>query len=61
MCKVLGLRFLYYKIMIFLKIFFGLGPELETNQASQPPAPLCPPNLAQKDKEWIKVRSKWKC
>jgi hypothetical protein len=39
----------------------GLGPELETKQASQPIAPLCPPNLARKDKEWTKVGSKWKC
>ncbi len=35
--------------------------ELETDQISQPPAPPCPPNLAQKDKEWMKVGSKWKC
>jgi len=41
--------------MIFLKIFFGLGPKFETDQASQPPAPPCPPNLARKDKEWTKV------
>ncbi len=39
----------------------GLGPELEPEQASQPLAPLCPPNLAWKDKEWMKVGSKWKC
>ncbi len=39
----------------------GLGPELETEQASQPPALICPPNLARKDKEWTKVESKWKC
>jgi hypothetical protein len=39
----------------------GLGPELEPEQASQPLAPLCPPNLARKDKEWMKVGSKWKC
>jgi len=39
----------------------GLGPELETEQASQPLALLCPPNLAWKDKEWTKVGSKWKC
>jgi hypothetical protein len=42
-------------------IFFGLGLKLETDYTSQPPAPLCPPNLARKDKEWMKVRSKWKC
>jgi hypothetical protein len=39
----------------------GLGSELETEQASQPPALICPPNLARKDKEWTKVGSKWKC
>ncbi len=39
----------------------GLGPELETEQAFQPLALLCPPNLVRKDKEWTKVRSKWKC
>jgi len=39
----------------------GLGLELETEQASQPLALLCPANLARKDKEWTKVRSKWKC
>jgi hypothetical protein len=39
----------------------GLGPELETKQASQPLALLCPPILAWKDKEWTKVGSKWKC
>ncbi len=39
----------------------GLGPELETEQTSQPLALLCPPNLARKDKEWTKVGSKWKC
>jgi len=39
----------------------GLGSELETEQASQPLALLCPPNLAWKDKEWTKVGSKWKC
>jgi hypothetical protein len=41
--------------------FLGLGPELETKQAFQPLALLCPPNLAWKDKEWTKVGSKWKC
>jgi hypothetical protein len=40
MCKVLGLGFFYYKIMIYFLIFFGLGLELETDQAFQPPAPL---------------------
>ncbi len=41
--------------------FLGLGPELETKQASPPLALLCPPNLVRKDKEWTKVGSKWKC
>jgi len=39
----------------------GLSPELETEQVFQPLALVCPPNLAHKDKEWIKVGSKWKC
>ncbi len=56
-----GKDFFYYKIMTFLKIFFGLGSEHENNQASQPSAFTCPPNKAQKDKEWMKVGSKWKC
>jgi len=34
---------------------------LETKQAFQALALLCPPNLARKDKEWTKVGSKWKC
>ncbi len=41
--------------------FLGLGPELEIEQASQPLALLCPPNLVREDKEWTKVGSKWKC
>jgi len=41
--------------------FLGLGLELETEQASQPLALVCPANLARKDKEWTKVGSKWKC
>ncbi len=61
MCKVLGLGFFHYKIMICFLIFIGLVPELETNQVSQPPAPPCPPNLAWKDKKRTKVGSKWKC
>ncbi len=61
MCKVLGLGFFNYKIMIYFLIFFNLGLELETDQVFQPPAPPCPPNLARKDKEWTKVESKWKC
>jgi len=48
-------------ILFFELLFLGLGPELEIEQVSQPLALLCPPNLAQKDKEWTKVRSKWKC
>jgi hypothetical protein len=48
-CKVLELGF-SYKVMIYLYIFFGLGPELEIDQASQPSALPCPPNLAWKDK-----------
>jgi hypothetical protein len=48
-------------ILFFELSFLGLAPELKTEQASQPLALLCPPNLARKDKEWTKVRSKWKC
>jgi hypothetical protein len=48
-------------ILFFELLFFVLGPEHESDQAPQPLALLCPPNLAQKDKEWTKVRSKWKC
>jgi len=48
-------------ILLFELSFLGLGPELETEQASQPLALLCPPNLTRKDKEWTKVGSKWKC
>jgi len=48
-------------ILFFELSFLGLGPELETKQASQPLALLCPHNLAQKDKEWTKIGSKWKC
>jgi hypothetical protein len=47
--------------MIYFFIFFSLGPELETGQASQPLTPPCPPNLAWKDKEWMKVGFKRKC
>jgi hypothetical protein len=61
MCKVLGLGFFYYKVMTFFFIFRGLSLELDTNQAFQPLAPPCPPNMARKDKEWTKVGSKWKC
>jgi hypothetical protein len=61
MCKVLRLKFFNYKVMIYFLIFFCLGPKCETNQVSQPLAPPCPPNLDPKDKEWMKVGSKWKC
>jgi hypothetical protein len=61
MYKFLGLGFFNYKVMIYFLIFFDLGPKLETDQVSQPPAPPCPLNLARKDKEWTKVGLKWKC
>jgi hypothetical protein len=61
MCKVLGLGYFYYKIMIYFLIFFGLSSELETNHTSKAPTPPCPLNFAHKDKEWTKVGSKWKC
>ncbi len=61
MCKVLGLGFFYYKARTYFFIFFGLGLELETNQAFQPLTPPCPPNMPWKDKKWMKVGSKWKC
>jgi hypothetical protein len=48
-------------ILFFELSFLGVSSELETEQASQPLALLCPPNLARKDKEWTKVGSKWKC
>jgi len=48
-------------ILFFELSFLGLGPKLETKQAFQPLALLCPPNLVWKDKEWTKVGSKWKC
>ncbi len=60
-CKVLELGFFNYKVMIYFLIFFYLGPKLETDQVSQPPAPPCPPELVRKEKEWTKVGSKWKC
>jgi hypothetical protein len=60
MCKVLGLGFLLQTNDLLFD-FFGLGSKLETNQASQPPAPPCPPNLAWEDKKWTKVGLKWKC
>jgi hypothetical protein len=48
-------------ILFFELSFLGLDPELETKQASQALALLCPLNLARKDKEWTKVGLKWKC
>jgi len=48
-------------ILFFDLSFFGLGPEVESDQALQPLAFLCPPNLARKDKEWTHVGSKWRC
>jgi hypothetical protein len=48
-------------ILFFDLSFIGLGPEIESNQAPQPLALLCPPNLARKKKEWTHVGSKWKC
>jgi hypothetical protein len=48
-------------ILFFDLSFFGLGLEVESDQAAQPLALLCPPNLARKDKEWTDVGSKWKC
>jgi hypothetical protein len=61
MCKVLRLGFFSYKVMIYFLIFFYWSLELEADQVFQPPTPLCPLNLARKDKEWTKVGSKWKC
>jgi hypothetical protein len=52
MCRVLGLGFFNYKIIIYFLIYFYLGPEFETNQVSKPLTPPCPPNLVRKDKEW---------
>ncbi len=48
-------------VLFFNLSFFGLGPEVESDQAAQALALLCPPNLARKDKEWMHVGSKWKC
>ncbi len=48
-------------ILFFELSFFGLGPKHESDQAPQPLTLLCPPNLAQMDKEWTEVGSKWKC
>jgi len=48
-------------ILFFDLSFFGLGPEVESDQAAQPLALLCPPDLARKDKEWTHVGSKWRC
>ncbi len=46
--KVRG--FLLQSYDLFSFIVFGLGLELEIDQAFQPPTPLFPFNLAQKDK-----------
>jgi hypothetical protein len=48
-------------ILFFDLSFFGLGPEIKYEEAPEPFALLCPPNLARKDKEWTHVGSKWKC
>jgi hypothetical protein len=48
-------------ILFFDLSFFGLGLEVESDQALQPLTLLCPPNLAQKDKEWMHVGLKWRC
>ncbi len=61
MCKVLELGSSYYKTRTYFFIFFGLGSDLETDQAFQPLTPPCLTNMAWKDKEWMKVGSKWKC
>jgi len=61
MCKFLGLEFFCSKEMTYFFIFLGLGPKLEINQSSQPPALPYPPNMAWKDKKRMKVGSKWKC
>jgi hypothetical protein len=59
---ILWFDVLQYLHSVFLNFYFlDLGPELETEQVSQPVALFCPPNLARKDKEWTKVGSKWKC
>jgi len=60
-CESMILCFAIPTFCFFELSFLGLGPELETEQAFQPLAFLCPPNLARKDKEWTKVGSKWKC
>ncbi len=48
-------------ILFFDLSFFSLGPEVESKQAPQPLALLCPPNLVRKDKEWTHVGLKWRC
>jgi hypothetical protein len=45
---------------LFVFIIFGLGPKLEIDYVFQPLAPPCPPNMAWKDKKWMKVGLKWK-
>jgi hypothetical protein len=60
-CESMILCFVIPTFCFFELSFLGLGLELETEQAFQPLAFLCPPNLARKDKEWTKVGLKWKC
>jgi len=48
-------------ILFFDLSFFGLGPEVESDQATQPLALFCPPNLVRKDKEWTHGGLKWRC
>ncbi len=57
----MSLCFVILAFCFLIFSFFGLGSEVESDQAFQPLAFLCPPNLALKDKEWTKVGSKWKC
>jgi hypothetical protein len=42
--------FMFYNtcILFFELSFFGLGPELESDQALQPLTLLCPPNLVRR-------------
>jgi len=60
-CESMILCFAIPAFCFFELSFLGLGLELETEQACQPLALLCPPNLAWKDKEWTEVGSKRKC
>jgi hypothetical protein len=50
--KVLRLGIFYFLNKdLFSFIIFGLGPQLETNQGSQPQTPPCPLNMVWKDKK----------